>query len=174
MEWYTLQCYGNELKIMENLKNIIEMNKMEDKVGEMIVPTIDIIEIKKGEKVIKEKSVYSGYIFIEAELTKEVQGLITSVPKISNFVNDGIAPVPLSAVDLENIKKRAQNRGEARPKFDYLEGEEVLILDGSFANFKGIVENYDLESGKLKIAVSIFGRKTPVEIDFEHVEKIEE
>jgi len=174
MEWYTLQCYGNELKIMDNLKNVLEMNKLDDLVGEMVVPTTDVIEMKKGEKVIKEKSVYSGYIFIKAELTKELQNLITSTPKISNFVNDGIAPVPLSKVDIENILKRAENRGEARPRFDYIEGEEVLILDGPFANFKGVVVQYDLDSGVLKLEVSIFGRKTPVEMNFEHVEKIEE
>lgn len=172
--WYTIQCYGNELKIVENIKTVIAMNGIQDMVEEIVVPTRDEIEMKKGVKVITPRSVYSGYIFIKAKLTMEVQSIITAIPKISAFINDGVHPTPLAEEDINNILEKVKNRGIAQPKFNYEKGDEVTILEGAFSNFKGTVLEYNMETGVLNLEVLIFGRKTPVEMNFENVEKVEE
>jgi transcriptional antiterminator NusG len=172
--WYSIQCRGGELKAIENIKTIIEMNKMQDYVEEILVPTEDLLEVKKGEKIIKERSIYSGYVFIKANLTTELQSLIQSISKVSGFVGDGKKAVSLSVADIDKVLNRMENRGEVKPKYNFIEGDTVLITKGSFANFKGVVERYDIENGMLELEVSIFGRKTPVEISFTQVEMVED
>ena len=123
---------------------------------------------------ITERNLYPGYIFIKAKLTKEVISLIQSLPKVSCIITNAGEPTQLTETDLKNIQNKIANKAPAIPKYNFEVGDEVLILEGSFANFKGIVDEYDLKSGILKLSVFIFGRNTPVEIHFSNVEIISE
>jgi transcriptional antiterminator NusG len=171
-EWYTIQTYGSERKVKEAIINLIEENKLQDIIEEVIVPTEDVIEVKEGKKKISERSLYSGYVFIKIDLNTNVQHMIQSIPKVSGFVGESNHPTPLSESDINTILDRVQNRAAPKPKVFFDNGEMVRIIDGPFANFTGTVDEYDLEHGTLKLNVSIFGRSTPVDISYTQVEKI--
>jgi len=171
-EWYTIQTYGSERKVKEAILHLIEENKLQDIIEEVIVPTEDVIEVKEGKKKISERSLYSGYVFIKLDLNTNVQHLITGIPKVSGFVGESNHPTPLSENDINVILDRVQNRAAPKPKVFFDNGEMVRIIDGPFANFTGTVDEYDLEHGTLKLNVSIFGRSTPVDISYTQVEKI--
>ncbi len=171
-EWYSLQTYGSERKVKEAILNIIEENGLQDAIKEVVVPTEDVIEVKDGKKKISERSLYSGYVFINIDLTTELQHLIQSIPKVSGFIGEANHPTPLSENDINVILDRVENRGAPKPKVFFDTGEMVRIIDGPFANFTGTVDEYDLEHGTLKLNVSIFGRSTPVDISYTQVEKI--
>ena len=171
-KWYSLQTYGNERKVREAILNLIEENNLQDRIAEVIVPTEDVVEMKSGKKKISERSLYSGYVFINVDLDTELQTLIQSVPKVSGFIGEGNTPTPLSDNDINTILDRVQNRPAPKPKVYFENGEMVRIIDGPFANFTGTVDEYDVEHGTLKLNVSIFGRSTPVDISYSQVEKI--
>ena len=171
-EWYTIQTYGSERKVREAILNLIEENKLQDIIEEVIVPTEDVIEVKEGKKKISERSLYSGYVFIKIDLNTNVQHMIQSIPKVSGFVGESNHPTPLSESDINTILDRVQNRAAPKPKVFFDNGEMVRIIDGPFANFTATVDEYDLEHGTLKLNVSIFGRATPVDISYTQVEKI--
>jgi transcriptional antiterminator NusG len=171
-EWYSIQTYGSERKVKEAILNIIEENGLQDAIKEVVVPTEDVIEVKDGKKKISERSLYSGYVFINIDLTTELQHLIQSIPKVSGFIGEANHPTPLSENDINVILDRVENRGAPKPKVFFDTGEMVRIIDGPFANFTGTVDEYDLEHGTLKLNVSIFGRSTPVDISYTQVEKI--
>jgi transcriptional antiterminator NusG len=171
-EWYTIQTYGSERKVKEAILNLIEENKLQDLIEEVIVPTEDVIEVKEGKKKISERSLYSGYVFIKLDLNTNLQHMIQSIPKVSGFVGESNHPTPLSENDINVILDRVQNRAAPKPKVFFDNGEMVRIIDGPFANFTGTVDEYDLEHGTLKLNVSIFGRSTPVDISYTQVEKI--
>ena len=170
-EWYSIQTYGSERKVKEAILNIIEENGLQDAIKEVIVPTEDVIEVKEGKKKISERSLYSGYVFINIDLSTELQHLIQSIPKVSGFIGEANHPTPLSENDINVILDRVENRGAPKPKVFFDMGEMVRIIDGPFANFTGTVDEYDLEHGTLKLNVSIFGRSTPVDISYTQVEK---
>jgi transcriptional antiterminator NusG len=171
-EWYTIQTYGSERKVKEAILNLIDENKLQDLIEEVIVPTEDVIEVKDGKKKISERSLYSGYVFIKLDLNTNLQHMIQSIPKVSGFVGESNYPTPLSENDINVILDRVQNRAAPKPKVFFDNGEMVRIIDGPFANFTGTVDEYDLEHGTLKLNVSIFGRSTPVDISYTQVEKI--
>jgi len=170
--WYSIQTYGSERKVKEAILHLIEEHKLQDSIKEVIVPTEDVIEIKDGKKKISERSLYSGYVFINVDLSTEIQHIIQSVPKVSGFIGESNRPTPLSEHDINVILDRIQNRAAPKPKVYFDSGEMVRIIDGPFANFTGTVDEYDLEHGTLKLNVSIFGRSTPVDISYTQVEKI--
>ena len=171
-EWYSIQTYGNEKGIKTAIENMIIENKLQDMIEEVIVPTEDVIEVKAGKKKITERSLYSGYVFIKVDLTTQIQHMIQSIPKVSGFIGESNYPTPLSEKDIQVILDRVNNRAAPKPKVFFEVGEMVRITEGSFANFTGTVDEYDLEHGTLKLNVSIFGRSTPVDIPYTQVEKI--
>jgi transcriptional antiterminator NusG len=171
-KWYSIQTYGSERKVREAILNLIEENNLQDRIAEVIVPTEDVVEMKSGKKKLSERSLYSGYVFINVDLDTELQTLIQSVPKVSGFIGEGNTPTPLSENDINTILDRVNNRPAPKPKVYFETGEMVRIIDGPFANFTGTVDEYDVEHGTLKLNVSIFGRSTPVDISYSQVEKI--
>ena len=172
-QWYSIQTYaGSERSVKIAIENIIEENGIQDLIAEIIVPTEDVIEVKNGKKKITERSLYSGYVFINIDLNTEVQHMIQSIPRVSGFIGEANHPTPLSDNDINTILDRVHNRAAPKPKVFFDNGEMVRIIDGPFANFTGTVDEYDLEHGTLKLNVSIFGRATPVDIAYTQVEKI--
>ena len=172
-QWYSIQTYsGSERSVKAAIQNIILERGLQEEIKDLLVPTEDVIEVKDGKKKITERSLYSGYVFVYINLSKELQHLIQSLPRVSGFVGEANHPTPLSESDIQVILDRANNRAAPKPKVFFDSGEMVRIVDGPFANFTGTVDEYDLEHGTLKLNVSIFGRATPVDISYTQVEKI--
>lgn len=170
--WYSIQTFGSDKAVKAAIENMIIENGLQDVIEEVIVPTEDVIEVKSGKKKISERSLYSGYVFAKIDLNTEVQHMIQSIPKVSGFIGEANHPTPLSEKDIQVILDRVNNRAAPKPKIFFEVGEMVRITEGSFANFTGTVDEYDLEHGTLKLNVSIFGRSTPVDIPYTQVEKI--
>ena len=172
-QWYSIQTYaGSERSVKAAIENLMEENNLQDVIAEIVVPTEDVIEVKNGKKKISERSLYSGYVFINIDLSTEIQHMIQSIPRVSGFIGEANHPTPLSDDDINTILDRVQNRAAPKPKVFFELGEMVRIIEGPFANFTGTVDEYDLEHGTLKLNVSIFGRSTPVDISYTQVEKI--
>ena len=171
--WYAIQTYaGSEMAVKRAIEALSEENKLSDKIKEVIVPTEDIIEIKNTKKVVKERSLYPGYCFANLDLDTTLWHKIQMLPKVSRFIGEAKKPAALPEKDIAIILEKVNNREAPRPKIYFDEGETVRIIDGPFANFNGIVEEYDMLHGKLRLNVSIFGRSTPIEISYSQVEKI--
>jgi transcriptional antiterminator NusG len=172
-KWYAIQTYsGSELSVKKAIENLVKELQIEDKLGEIVVPTEDLIEVKNGKKRIVERSLYPGYAFAKLDLNTDLWHKIQSLPKVGRFIGESKKPTPLSEKDIELILEKAKRKEAPKPKISFEPGEMVRITEGPFANFTGVVEEYDLEHGKLKLNVSIFGRSTPVEILYSQVEKI--
>ena len=175
MQWYALQVYsGSELTVKKAIENLKKELKLEDKIGQVVVPTEQVIEVKNGKKRIYERSIYPGYVFLEADLENDTAlwHKIQSLPKVGRFIGESKKPTPLKKEDIELILQKAKQKSAPKPKVSFEEGEVVRIIDGPFANFTGEVEDFDYEKGMLKLNVTIFGRSTPVEIHYTKVEKI--
>ncbi|NIA11961.1 MAG: transcription termination/antitermination protein NusG [Nitrospiraceae bacterium] len=171
-EWYALQVYsGSELSVKKAIDNIKNELKL-DKLGQVIVPTEEVIEVKNNKKKIYERSIYPGYVFLEADIDTALWHKIQSLPKVGRFIGESKKPTPLKKEDVELILQKAHHKGAPKPKVNFEEGEIVRINEGPFANFTGEVEDFDYEKGMLKLNVTIFGRSTPVEIHYTKVEKI--
>ncbi|WP_201351944.1 transcription termination/antitermination protein NusG [Hydrogenimonas urashimensis] len=172
-KWYAIQTYaGSERSVKNAIETMAKQLGIEDKIEEIVVPTEDVIEVKNGKKKITERSLYPGYVFAKMDLDTDLWHKIQSLPRVSRFIGESKKPTPLSEKDVKNILDKIQNRAAPKPKISFEPGEMVRIIEGPFANFTGMVEEYDLEHGKLKLNVSIFGRSTPVEILYSQVEKI--
>jgi transcriptional antiterminator NusG len=171
-QWYAIQTHsGSELSVKNALLRL--KDEMQDgRISEVLVPTEDLIEIKKGNKVIIERPLYPAYAFARIDLDTALWHAIQSMPKVGRFIGESKRPTPLSEKDINSILDKIEKKAAPRPKVSFAEGENVRIKDGSFANFNGIVENFDLQSGMLTLNVSIFGRNTPVEISYTQVELI--
>lgn len=171
-KWYAIQTYsGSELAVKRALEQLSE--EMNDgKISEVLVPTEDLIEIKKGKKNIVERPLYPAYAFAKIDLDTALWHRIQSMPRVGRFIGESKKPTPLSEKDINMILEKVQNRAAAKPKVSFDEGEMVRINEGPFANFNGLVEDFDMASGILKLNVSIFGRNTPVEISYTQVERV--
>ena len=171
-QWYAIQTHsGSEISVKNALLRLKE--EMQDgRISEVLVPTEDLIEIKKGSKVIVERPLYPAYAFARIDLDTALWHAIQSMPKVGRFIGESKRPTPLSEKDINSILDKIEKKAAPRPKVSFEEGETVRIKDGSFANFNGIVENFDLQSGMLTLNVSIFGRNTPVEINYTQVELV--
>jgi len=171
-EWYAIQTHsGSELTVkraLEQLKKEME----NDAIAEVLVPTEDLIEIKKGKKTIIERPLYPAYAFANIDLDTALWHRIQSMPKVGRFIGESKKPTPLPKKDIEKILEKVNNRAEAKPKISFENGEMLRIKEGPFANFNGMVEDFDLASGMLKLNVLIFGRNTPVEISYTQVERV--
>ena len=171
--WYAIQTHsGSELTIKNALEQLSK-DLQDGRIEQVLVPTEDLIEIKKGKKVIVEKPLYSAYVFARIHLDTALWHAIQSMPKVGRFIGESKKPSPLSDKDINQILEKVNNRAAAKPKISFDVGEMLRITDGSFANFNGIVESFDLNSGLLKLNVLIFGRNTPVEISYTSVERVE-
>ena len=170
--WYAIQTHsGSELAIKRALEKLSD--EMDDgRIEQVLVPTEDLIEIKKGEKLIVERPLYSAYVFARIDLDTALWHAIQSMPKVGRFIGESKKPTPLSDKDVNQILEKIEKREKPKPRVSFEEGEMVRIKDGSFANFNGIVESFDLTSGMLKLNVVIFGRNTPVEISYTQVERV--
>jgi len=174
MRWYVVQAHsGFEKAVARSLKEHIRTSSMEDKFGEILVPTEEVVEMKSGQKRTSERKFFPGYVLVKMEMDDESWHLVKNVPKVSGFIGgSGTRPTPISEKEAEAIVRQMQEGVEKpRPKFSFTPGEAVRVIDGPFADFNGTVEDVNFEKSKLKVSVSIFGRMTPVELDFSQVEK---
>ncbi|MEK6691210.1 MAG: transcription termination/antitermination protein NusG [Nitrospirota bacterium] len=170
--WYVVHTYsGFEKKVKDAIEERVKSLGLQDRISKILIPTEEVIEIRGGEKKVSTKKFYPGYILIEMEMDDETWHLVKSTPKVTGFVGGGTSPVPLTTEELETIVKQIEV-GATLPKvkIQFRRGENVRIIDGPFTNFTGIIDDINPEHGKLRVLVSIFGRETPVELDFLQVE----
>lgn len=172
--WYVLHVYsGFENKVKETIIDKARKQGLEEKVLEIMVPTEEIIETKRGQRVAAERKFFPGYVLAKLDLSDDVWHMIKDTPKVTGFLGGGNKPVPISNGEAERMLKQIQEGVERpRPSITFNIGEEVKVSDGPFASFNGMVEEIDEDKGKLKVSVSIFGRATPVELEYSQVEKI--
>ena len=172
--WYVLHVYsGSEKKVAESIKEQAVLKKMEDKILDVIVPTEDVVEVRKGSKVNTERKFFPGYILIKMEMTDESWHVVKNTPRVTGFLGSRNKPQPISEAEANRIMTQMEE-GVQRPQtlVAYEVGEQVSVNDGPFASFIGLVEEVDTEKSRLKVSVSIFGRSTPVELEFNQVEKV--
>lgn len=172
--WYVVHTYsGFEKFVAESLRQRALETDLKEYLGQIIIPTEDVIEIKGGRKVVSTKRSYPGYILVEMEMNDETWHLVRETPKVTGFVGSGKNPSPLNREDVSQIVEHMETTSEKpKPKHSFEKGEAVRIIDGPFFNFNGIVEEVNHEKNTLKVLVTIFGRSTPVELEFLQVEKI--
>ena len=172
-KWYAIQTYaGSEMAVKRAIESLVKNHGIEEQLKEVIVPTEDVIEIKNGKQKINERTLYPGYAFANLDLDTALWHKIQSLPKVGRFIGEAKKPTPLSDKDISTILEKVQKRAAPKPKIFFEVGENVRIIEGPFANFTAIVEEYDMVHGKLRLNVSIFGRSTPVDILYSQVEKI--
>jgi len=162
---------GQEEKVVDHLKHRIESHNVQDKFGEIIVPTEEVVEMKSGKKRKSERKFFPGYVLVEMELNDETWHLVRHVPGVTGFVG-GQKPAPLPRKQAENIINRVEEGvDKPKPKRLFEPGELVRVTDGPFSDFNGTVEKVNYEKNRLEVSVQIFGRSTPVELEFDQVEK---
>ena len=174
MNWYIVQTHsGYEHKAKIALEERIKNFKKEQFFGEILVPEENVVELVKGQKRTTKRRFFPGYILVKMALTEETWHVVKETPKITGFVGDKVKPIPIAEHEVQKMTNRIAE-GQMKPKHrvSFQEGENVRVVDGPFANFNGVVEDVNQDKGKLKVLVSIFGRPTPVELDFIQVEKI--
>ena len=172
--WYVLHVYsGFEAKVAEVIKEKARKQGLQDHIEEILVPTEEVVEVKRGQRVNTERKFFPGYVLAKLDLDDNVWHLIKDTPKVSGFLGaGGNKPMPISDREAERILKQVQEGIDSpRPSVMYDVGEEVKVIDGPFASFTGTVEEIDEEKALLKVSVSIFGRSTPVELEYGQVEK---
>jgi transcriptional antiterminator NusG len=170
-EWYVVHCYsGMETRVKRNLEHRIESMAMGDRIFAVVVPTEEQIELKDGERRVVERRVFPGYILVQMVLDDDSWSVVRNTPGVTGFVGIGNRPTPLSSAEVDHIMSRIE-AGQPRVQVNFKPGDKVRITEGAFADFHGTVEEIDIERGKVRILVSIFGRETPVDVDFLQVEK---
>jgi transcription termination/antitermination protein NusG len=174
MRWYVVHAYsGQEKSIQQALIERIRRSGMADKFGEVLVPTEEVVEMKSGQKALSERRFFPGYILVQMEMTDDTWHLVKSTPKVTGFIGGtAMKPTPISDKEVANILHQVQEGVEKpRPKVLFEVGEAVRVTEGPFADFNGNVEEVNYEKSKIRVSVLIFGRATPVELDFGQVEK---
>jgi transcriptional antiterminator NusG len=174
MRWYVVHAYsGFENQVKRSLEERVKRFGMEDKFGEILVPTEEVVEMKEGQKRKSERKFFPGYVLVQMEMTDESWHLVKDAPKVMGFIGGtSDRPAPITDREAEAILNRMQEGAEKpRPKTLFEAGEMVRIIDGPFTDFNGTVEEVDYEKSRLRVEVSIFGRSTPVELEFHQVEK---
>jgi transcriptional antiterminator NusG len=173
LKWYILHVYsGFEARVKVNLEERIAALSQPEKFGEVVVPTEQVIELIKGKRKTSSRKFYPGYILIHMALDEDTWHMVNSTAKVTGFLGGRDKPVAISDEEAEYILKRMEaGKLKPQPKFYFEVGDEIRVVDGPFTNFNGTVEDVNPEKGKLKVLVSIFGRSTPVELDFVQVSK---
>lgn len=174
MRWYVVHAYsGFEKSVQRTLLERIDRSGMKEKFGQVLVPVEEVIEMKSGQKAISERKFFPGYVLVQMDMTDETWHLVKSTPKVTGFVGGtATRPTPISEKEVENILHQVQEGVEKpRPKVLFEVGESVRVTEGPFTDFHGNVEEVNYDKSKLRVSVLIFGRATPVELDFSQVEK---
>ncbi len=172
--WYIVHAYSNfEKKVAESIREQAAQRGLAEKFEEVLVPTEQVIEVRRGRKINSERKFFPGYVLVKCDLTDQVYHLIKNTPKVTGFLGADNKPMPISEAEADRIKGQVAE-GVERPKasISFEIGETVRVADGPFASFNGKVEEVDEGRSRLKVAVSIFGRETPVELEFAQVEKV--
>ncbi len=172
--WYVVQAYSQrEKRVKEFLKERIALESLESSFGQILIPTEDVVEVKGGQKRKSERKFFPGYVLVEMEMNDATWHLVNSVQWVLGFVGGTKdEPAPISQKEVDNIMSRMEEGvNKPRPKTLFEVGESVRVLDGAFADFNGVVEDVDYDKSKLQVSVVIFGRATPVELNFDQVEK---
>ena len=171
--WYIIHTYsGFENKVQESLRTRADAFGFADKIGQILIPTEEVVELRNGKKVTSKRLVYPGYVLVEMEMSDALWHEVKNTPRVTGFVGGGNSPVPLSPAEVDSILNRQATSAERpRPKMTFEKNDPVRIVDGPFANFSGKVDEVNPERGTLRVMVTIFGRATPVELEFLQVEK---
>jgi transcriptional antiterminator NusG len=172
--WFIVHTYsGFEQKVADSLKSRADAFGFADKIGQILIPTEEVVELRNGKKITSKRMLYPGYVLVEMEMNDELWHAVKATPRVTGFVGGGNAPVPLTADEVNSILYRQSTSAERpRPKLSFEKNENVRIVDGPFTNFSGKIDEVNQERNTLRVMVTIFGRSTPVELDFLQVEKI--
>ena len=172
--WFIVHTYsGFEQKVSDSLRSRAEAFGFSDKIGQILIPTEEVVELRNGKKITSKRMLYPGYVLVEMEMNDELWHAVKATPRVTGFVGGGNSPVPLTADEVNSILYRQATAAERpRPKLSFEKNENVRIIDGPFTNFSGKIDEVHPERNTLRVMVTIFGRSTPVELDFLQVEKI--
>ena len=172
--WYVVHTYsGHENKVKDNIQKMINTSGIQTHFGQIIVPTEEVAEMKKGKKTVATRKFFPSYILIEMHMSDEARHLVNDIPGVTSFVGTTSGPQPLSVAEVERILGRMDKEKQTMiPEIPFTLGEQIRIKDGPFSDFTGVIDEINAERGKLKVLVSIFGRETPVELDFLQVENL--
>jgi transcriptional antiterminator NusG len=173
INWYIVQTFsGFEQKVAETIKEMIQKKDLNDKISDVLVPTHEVTEVKKGKRVKKSKKFFPSYLLVKMEMNKELYHMIKNIQKVTGFLGTTGTPAPVSDQEIDKILGNIKDGAIApEPSMTFEVGEQVKVCEGPFSSFSGLVEDVDEDKSKLKVSVSIFGRPTPIELEFNQVEK---
>jgi transcriptional antiterminator NusG len=174
-KWYIVHAYSNfEKKVAEAIRIEAAIQGLEEKFEEVLVPTEEVVEVRKGRKINAERKYFPGYVLVKMDMTDAAYHLVKNTPKVTGFLGSGKKPIPVSETEVKRILgQMVEDAERPRPTVTYEIGETVNVIDGHFQSFNGIVEEVDDENARLKVAINIFGRATPVELEYGQVEKVQ-
>lgn len=173
-KWYVIHAQtGSEEKVKSSIERRVEANNMKDLISQVLIPTEQVSEVKEGKKKISQRKFFPGYMLVEMEMTDETWYLVKNTPGVTGFIGERAKPVALKEEEMQTILKQTEERKvKPAPKVIFEKGESVRVIDGPFTNFNGVIEEINPDKGKLKVSVTIFGRSTPVELEYWQIEKI--
>ena len=172
--WYVIHTYsGFEQKVKISLEEQFERSSSREALGEIIIPVEDVVEVRKGKKKVSSRKFFPGYILISVDMSRDIWYMIKNTAKVTGFLGSGGKPVPLSEDEVKTIKEQISGEtSQPKPKFSFEKGESVRVVEGPFVNFNGTVDEVNQSKGKVRVMVSIFGRATPVELEFPQIEAV--
>jgi len=173
-KWFVIHTYsGFERKVKLSIEEQFGRSSYSENFGEVVIPTEEVVEVRKGKKKVSTRKFFPGYILINVEMNKDIWYMIKNTPKVTGFLGGGGAAVPLSEDEVKLIMDQVKGESQRpKPKFSFEQGESVRVIEGPFLNFNGTVEDINHDKGKVRVMVSIFGRATPVELEFPQIERV--
>jgi transcriptional antiterminator NusG len=173
LKWYVVQAFsGYEGRVLKTLHEHIEIHALQEKFGQILVPTEEVVEMRAGQKRKSARKFFPGYVLVQMEMDEESWHLVKSVPRVLGFIGGTVErPLPITQKEADRILQRLEETDKPKPKTLFEPGEVVRVIDGPFADFNGVVEELDYEKNRIKVSVLIFGRSTPVDLEFGQVEK---